>query len=552
MNELLSSTKREIKPIKAVTDLKQMLRRSAEDYTDRIALRYKNKPLSEKPVTDITYTELYNKVNALGASLLKRGLKGKHVAIFSENRADWIIAYLAIISGAGVVIPVDRDLGADSVRYILSSGDAAAVFYSEERAGVIEAITLPALKQKICFDREEYEELLTESDTEEYLNASVDNEALAGIYYTSGTTGFSKGVCLSHKNIAAAINGATSIESFDEHNTLLSHLPYHHAFESSVGLWASLNYGATLCINDSIKYFARNMLFFKPDVLFSVPAVLYGMIRRVSELCKKKAAAGGGEPTIAEIREGFGGKLRRVYCGSAPLKAEIIQQFREWGVQLCQGYGLTETAPTVTTTQYDKLTDDNLNTVGFAIPQCDIKFVDGEIWVSGENVMLGYYKRPEETAEVIETDAETGRRWFKTGDLGYADADGLVYINGRLKNVIIASGGENVYPEEIEQLLSAVPEIADSMVYGASSGEKNSAGNATADVVTAVVHPNTGYPAIEGLPFAEVKEILERKIAAVNETLPYYKQIAVVKVRERPFEKTTINKVKRNEANKEI
>jgi long-chain acyl-CoA synthetase len=268
--------------------------------------------------------------------------------------------------------------------------------------------------------------------------------------------------------------------------------------------------------------------------MFLVPAIINAIYARL-------IAAEGmfGRPlTPEEVQTlAFGGRLKAIFSGSAPLNVELINKFKDYNINLLQGYGLTETSPVVSTTKFEHINDSNIKSVGEVIPGCEVKIVDKEIWVKGENIMLGYYKNPEATAEVMEDG------WFKTGDLGYLDENGFLFINGRKKNLIIASGGENVYPEEIEQYLYSVQLIADALVYGGDDPKK--------EIVTAVINPNYERPETEETPLTkeEVIEAIRDEIDNINEKLPVYKQIISVKFRERPFEKTTSRKVKRNAEN---
>ena len=515
-------------------NLKEITSEIKVKYGDRTAFKFKT---GKDNVREVSYNEFVDEISALGTFLLSKGLKGKHVAVLSENRYEWIVSYLAVACGVGVVVPIDRDLPEEAIHYLLSESDASAVLFSESYTDIIAGAKIPAIEYTLCFDKAEYNQALEsgneliKSGNTDYANAEIKPEQTAAILFTSGTTGFSKGVMLTHKNIASNIYAATAFEKFGKHETMFSILPYHHAFELTMGIMASLVFGATICINDSLKYFAKNLEFYKPSGMFAVPAVINAMHKKAEAAEKKfgKLLAKGG------IKKAFGGNLTRIFSGSAPLKPELIEAFKRYGVQLCQGYGLTETSPVVTATDYSKLNKENIGSVGQVIPGCEVKIVDDEILVRGDNVMTGYYKNPEATAEAFSDG------WFKTGDLGYFDDDGFLYISGRKKNVIIASGGENVYPEEIEQFLYAVPQITDALVYGGDGDEQNT--------VTAVIYPN--YEDLAKKSEDEIRKIINKAVAQVNQKLPLYKHILVVKIRKTEFEKTTSRKVKRNQANTE-
>jgi long-chain acyl-CoA synthetase len=525
-----------------ITTLKEMLTKINNEYSTRAAFGVKT---GDDEFKEISYSEFVSQVNALGTYLASLGLAGKHIAILSENRYEWIVSYLAAICG-GVVVPIDRDLPEESILYLLKAGDVEAVLYSD----VYEQIIAKAdLTHKICFDRDadsgalgydeclaRGKELLDSGDTS-FVSATVDNKKMAALIFTSGTTGFSKGVMLSHKNIVSNIYNATAFEKYGEHETLLSILPYHHAFECTLGLMASLNFGSTICINDSLKYIPENLALFRPSVMFLVPAIVNAVYSKLMAL----EAAIERPLTPEEVQAlVFGGRLKAVFSGGAPLNYELINKFKDYGINLLQGYGLTETSPVVTATKFEKINDSNIRSVGEVIPGCQVKIADdNEIMVKGENVMLGYYKNPEATDEVMQ------EGWFKTGDLGYLDENGFLFINGRKKNLIIASGGENVYPEEIEQYLYAIDGdlIADALIYGGDDPLK--------EVVTAVIQPNYERPETEETPLTkeQVIEAINEEIDNINENLPVYKQIASVKFREKPFDKTTSRKIKRSKEN---
>jgi len=508
------------------SNLKELLF-GIEKYGDRTAFRFKT---GKDNIKDVSYAEFVRETSSLGTVLLEKGLKSGHIAILSENRYEWIVSYLAITASGCTAIPIDRELPDESILYLLKQGDANAVIYSENYG---EVIAKADLSVKICMDKPEFYGLINGVKT--FAEFEANDGDLAGILFTSGTTGFSKGVMLTHKNIVSNVYAATSYEKFGEHETMLSALPYHHAFECTVGLLASLTFGATICINDSIKYFSKNLALFKPTAMFSVPAIIGAMYKKALEAEKKV----GKLIAKVAVKKAFGGKLTRIFSGSAPLDPELIYAFKNYGIRLCQGYGLTETSPVVTMAEYDRLTPGNINTVGLVIPGCEVKIAEGEIWVKGDNVMKGYYKNPEATAETFQDE------WFKTGDLGRVDKDGYVYIDGRKKNVIIGSGGENVYPEEIEQYLYNVKYIADALVYG---GEDSG-------TVTAVIYPN--YELFEDKKNKktpeEIEEDIKRTIVAeidkINMKLPLYKQIRAIKIRKTQFEKTTAKKIKRNKEN---
>ena len=342
---------------------------------------------------------------------------------------------------------------------------------------------------------------------------------------------------------------------------LLSCLPYHHTFELSVGIFDSLTYGATIYINNSLKYLARNMAEVNPTAMFLVPAIVGLFYKKLVAAEQKKLAATGAGLTREECNAVFGTRLYRIFSGSAPLKAEIVADYKRWGVELCQGYGLTETAPAVTSCAFRCMKPSQYGSAGLVIPDCEVRIKRagsnrdraGEIQVRGGNVMLGYYKNEAATSDVFEPDDDAlqfpragtdlsgrGYRWFKTGDLGYIDEDGFLYVSGRLKNVIISPGGENVYPEEIEQALGELDWVGDVLVFGGDNG----------DTITAVILPSDEFrERHSGAGDEEIKSLLYEATDKFNAEMPLYKQVTRVLLRREPFEMTTTRKIRRCEAN---
>ena len=520
--------------VRNVSHTKEMLGRSAWDFGNKAAFRFKR----GNEVAECSYVQLKEQVDALGTALFYDGEKSTapaHIAILSENRFEWILSYLAVIGGAGVAVPVDRDLPDESIRIILERGDVTAVIHSGTYEKILQNMDLPGVRL-IGMDSGGLQSLidtgrrLLREDQNGYLEAEIDTGKTAAILFTSGTTSFSKGVMLSQKNLISNILGATAINKFSGNDTMFSILPYHHAFESTIGLLASLNYGATVCINDSFKYLAKNFQLFKPNAMFAVPAVVYGMFKRVKDAEK----ALGRSVTPEEVKGAFGGNLKRIHCGSAPLQPEVIEALNALGIELFQGYGLTETSPVVSSMRGEFLQGGGMTSVGVKVPCCEVKVQGGEILIKGDNVFSGYYKDEERTREAFTKDG-----WFKTGDLGRIDDNGLLYILGRKKNVIIAPSGENIYPEEIEEAFTGSRVVQNVLVHG---GENN-------DVITAVILPD--YENLEGMSGDEIQKVVLEEVRGINKRFPLYKHITEVKIRTSPFEQTTSKKIKRNKYNKQ-
>jgi long-chain acyl-CoA synthetase len=379
---------------------------------------------------------------------------------------------------------------------------------------------------------------------------------MSALLFTSGTTGTSKGVMLSNHNLTAATNASVLSMSYDDRNTFVSCLPPHHSYEITCGHFAIMDLGAQILINDSLKHVMKNFSSFKPNALMLVPLFVETMHKKIWEEVKKQGktkqlrmlmkisnsmlALGidKRETLFKQVLCAFGGNLKSIVCGGAPLSPELIKDFYAFGITVLEGYGITECAPLVAVNSPGKV---KFHSVGTPVVGCQVKIdkedseETGEILVKGENVMMGYYKNPEATAEVFTEDG-----WFRTGDIGYMDEEGYIFITGRKKNVIILSNGKNVFPEELEEYIGRVEIILESVVLC----RENESGEKT---ITAIVVPNTA--ALEGKSDDEIYAKIKDEIADINKKLPSFKQIRKIEIRNEPFERTTSKKIKRFKVN---
>ena len=390
-----------------------------------------------------------------------------------------------------------------------------------------------------------------------YTLPKVENrDKMAEMLFTSGTTGTSKCVMLSQKNVFSVVNAACETVDFNPDDVIVSVLPIHHTYELAVTL-AALVYGVHICINDSLTHVLRNFQLFKPTGLVLVPLFVYTMYKRVWAEAKrsgrdKKLKLGLGaskammsvgldkrRQLFGEVLEAFGGRLEKIICGGAALNPKMIEFFDGIGISIYEGFGITECAPLTFVTPYYAR---KFGSVGPAVPCCQGRigngeinekgYIEGEIQIKGDNVMLGYYKNPEATADVFTSDG-----WFRTGDMGYMDNDGYFYITGRLKSVIVLENGKNVFPEEIEEYLGNIELIAESVVVGRQSG--------SAVLLTAIVFPDHTKFANDTSD-EDIKAAIEKEINNMNKKLPTYKQIKQIEYRTVEFEKTTSRKIKRH------
>ena len=514
--------------VRHISDFRDMLDQSVENYGDLPAYKVKRKGKFET----VTYKEFRDDVWALGSSLLKMGLQGKHIALAGSNSYEWCVAYMAVTCGLGVIVPIDKELSAEEIENVLNESDSECIIcdrkiYNKlEKAGsefiknkkvVGIGMKPPVIKEVIALvtegkDKREdwttYDHLIetgrkvveTKSiNFTTYRNLPIDPDALGVLLFTSGTSGMAKGVMLSQRNICFVVMSNCSTVHTGPGDQFYCVLPLHHTFECTLGFLVPLYSGCCNAFATSMIRMAKDIQEIKPTVFLSVPLMLeymHGKIMKtiaasqgnqvavkLAEALSKttyEASMNVSEKLYEEVLKGFGGKLRLMIVGAAAVKPEVITSFKNLGVTSYVGYGLTECAPLVAGNNDELYTPD---TVGRAIPGVEIKIENpndegiGEIIVKGPNVMLGYYKDEKLTAEVIDKDG-----WFHTGDLGTIDEDGLLRITGRAKNVIVTKNGENVYPEELEYYLNQNPFIAESMVFGEEAEDDT--------VVTAKIFPD--------------------------------------------------------------
>jgi len=565
--------------VRPVTDLKHMLETSAELYGERPAFWVKKD--KESPYSSITYKEALDDVNGLGTSLISGGLSGKRIAIIGENCYEWAVSYFAAINGAGVVVPLDKELPANELKQLIITAECACVIFSAKFEATFKQIRNSGeskLEVLINMNRNEsgegilsFSELicvgknLIASGNRDFLDAQIMRDEMSVILFTSGTTGVSKGVMLSHGNLVEDVMLAPTVLKIYESDMFFSVLPIHHTYECTCGFLVPLYRGASIAYCEGLKHVAKNLQEAKPTVFLGVPALFESLYSKIWQNVRKKGKEATLKKMIAlnrktkkigidigplflkDIKAVFGGRMRIVICGGAAINPEVLQGIRDFGILALQGYGLTETAP------IGALNPDTApvnESAGRALPETKARIESpdpetgiGEICLFGGNVMLGYYNNPEATAEVLKDS------WYYTGDLGRIDEKGYIYITGRKKNVIITKNGKNVYPEELEYYLSNIPYVLESMIWGKDSED----GKDT--VIVASVIPDTEAVA-EKLGASpsddEVEKLLWDEIDKINIDQPFFKRIKKVILRKEEFEKNTSKKIKRYvETNKE-
>ena len=518
-------------------DLQEYVKEIAKVYGDRDAYRY----IVDDTVVNKTFKEFERDINAFASWLVKKGWVGKHIAIIGSSSYRWVTTFLGVTCSANVVIPIDKMLPEDEMLNLLVMGDADMVFLSEEFAHMADSIKKAKnqVTDILTFYDSDYCPILS---TERVELPKIDPEAMAEILFTSGTTGVSKGVMLSQKNIVSNINDIYRMDYAQNlkcEPVVMSVLPIHHTFELTVDNLGVLYCGATVCINDKLENIVANLNRFKPSVILVVPTIAeifykkvmdgissgpnkrkLAMAKRATELFKS-VKIDARRRVYRSLLAKFGGNLTNVIVGGAALRPEIAEAFDQFGINMYQGYGLTECAPLISA-NYPK--ENRFGSVGKPVSYMDVKIVDGEILVKGSGVMLGYYKNPQATFEAFTDDG-----WLRTGDLGYFDSDGYLYITGRSKNLIILDNGKNIYPEEIEVHIATIEGVKDVMVYE-SKGK-----------LCAVIQPTD-------INNKELIKSIKSGVKKINASMPTYKRIVSLDFIARDFPKTTTLKIKRKEA----
>ena len=557
-----------------INDLKDMLNKTGILYADRPAYKIK---IEEGKYQIYTHKEVRDMINNLGTALINLGLKGKRIAVIGENRYEWEIAYLSIVCGTGIVVPLDKSLPANELELLIERSDIEAIFYTKKYSDIIQNIKYSEknkLKHLISMDSDEnfegiysQKELiregrkLIEEGNNEFLNAKIDPKEMEIMLFTSGTTSKSKVVALSHENICTNLMDIGSVLDVTQEDVFLSILPIHHVFECTVGFLFSLYKGAETVFCDGLRHIVENLNEYHVTVMACVPGIyerIFMMIRKklekqgkLEEILKneekyKNSSMQKKKEVFKEIHNMLGGKVKLLISGAAALDKTIEEKYRLLGLNLVQGYGLTETSPVVavgTNKNY------KLGSIGKTVPSVEAKLVDvnddgiGELVVRGSSVMLGYY----ENEKVNKKSLQDG--WFYTGDLAKIDEEGYIFICGRKKSVIVLKNGKNIFPEEMENLVNKIEGIRESFIFGKiqSNDENNIKIN-----VKIVFDRDVMKDVYKVEEDEDIYKVLSKKIKEVNQTMPSYKAIRGMILTEEPLIKTTTNKIKRQENLDEI
>ena len=535
--------------------IRDIINNSNNKYKDVIAIQEKK----NKKIVSYTYEQLRNDVYALGTKLIDMGLKDKHIAIVGENSYNWIVSYLAIITGVGVAVPLDKELDSEQISKLLEKGDASAVLFSKGfLSSIDEIIENSKLEFAACLnDTDKYtdvqtlinegRQLINEGSTV-YEDSIVNVNELNVIMFTSGTTGFNKGVMISQNNLL--VNIEQSCKAFGIYHKTVAVLPFHHIYENVCGMMAPIAMGMNIFINDSLKYLSKNLKLVKPEMEVMVPLFLETMEKSIRVELKRMNVEKVFENSIKvsnfllksgidlrrllfrKVHANFGGKLKAIVCGGAALKPELITFFGDIGITIHNGYGITECTPLISVNLNKK--GDHFS-VGKIFSSCQVKIDNkneegiGEILVKGPNVMIGYYK-DDESNEKSFTNG-----WFRTGDYGSIDADKNLVICGRKKNLIVLSNGKNVHPEELEgYIYEMMTYVKESLVYI----DKNKKGS---EVISTYVYLDQDFSS--GKSLEELESILKEDLKKVNKKLPSFKKIQHIYIKEEEFEKNSSKKI---------
>ncbi len=560
-----------------ITDIKDMLEKTGKLYGDKPAYKFRtNEP---GKFTFYTHKEVRDMVNNLGTSLISLlDLKDKKVAIIGDNRYEWEVAYLSVVAGTGIVVPLDKALPENELESLIRRSEVEAIFYEEKYEPVLKKLAKDGttkLKHLICMDATEHDdgiysfieliekgkELISNGDRC-FLDSKVDPETMTIMLFTSGTTSKSKAVALCQRNLCSNIMDMGKVlYQIDCNDSMLSFLPVHHVFECTVGFLLSLYKGMCTAFCDGIRHIVDNLREYQTTFMVCVPALYENIYKNVLKNLEKQGKLEAVMKLVEEhkndtmekkreifkdIHAIFGGKIKLFISGAAALDPKIEQGYRDFGFDLVQGYGLTETSPVVCVNTFEGKDEfkHKLGSIGPALPSVQVRIDDanaeglGELVVKGPSVMMGYHENPEATAEVLEDG------WFHTGDLCRIDDEGYIYISGRKKSVIVLKNGKNIFPEEMENLVNKIEGVKESFIYGLPNSNDENDIKIHVEVVYDKEVMKEMYNTEDR---QEIYKIINTKVKEINKTMPLYKAIRGMELTEEPIAKTTTGKIKRYE-----
>ena len=564
--------------VNEVKNFKELMNQTVDKYPDNIAYKFKEKTSKEEVIyKEVTYKKVKEDVQALGTALLNMGLENKKVALIANNCYQWCVSYLAITTSNIVVVPLDKALPEGEIENLILRSKVEAVIFEDKYSNIFKnikdknesnlkyyiSIGKTNEKETICFEElVEQGKKELEKEDKKYENIKIDENKMSVMLFTSGTTDKPKAVMLSQNNICSDITALAKYVKLYPQDVLLSFLPLHHTFESTITFLFGFYFGVTVAFCDGLRYIAQNLVEYKVSVFVAVPLVLetiykkllkgiddLGKTKLINKMIKisnvlLKLKIDIRRKLFKSVIDKLGGNLRITLFGAAPMDKDIIIGYNNFGIATIQGYGLTETSPVISA-ETDKAK--RPGSIGYVLPNLEIKIEDkdeygvGEIVVKGSSVMLGYYEAEEETKKVLKDG------WFYTGDLGYLDKDEFLYITGRKKDLIVLKNGKNIYPQELEFLINKLPYIEESLVYAKEQKKKELL------IGAKIVYNEERIKEILGEKTEdEYKEIIWEEIKKINQTIPIYKHIKEIQITKEPLAKTTTQKVKRYEEIKKI
>ena len=568
--------KEKYRDAKKFDNIKDIIYNSVKLYPNHIAFVTKIKDNNETKYKNTTYKEMLDEINAFGTALYNKNLLGKRLAICGRNRYEWALSHLTCMLGGIVSVPLDKELQVEELEESLVRSKAEAIVFDEKYIDKIEYIKKNGktlLKEYICMSKlEGFDDVPTliekgrkdiESENKEYINHEVDSKKMSILLFTSGTTSKSKAVMLSQYGIAVNVYDMQLVETITDKDVNIAFLPFHHIF-GSTAMIVMLACGVKTVFTDGLRYIQSNLKEYKVTLFVGVPLLVDKMYENIEkEIAKQgktkiiKIAKGISNfllkfhidirrKVFKQVIDGLGGEMRFVISGGAPLDKRTAKGFNDLGIHMVQGYGLTETSPVIAAENDFKM---KLGSIGVPMKDTTVEIVDkdekgiGELRVKGPNVMLGYYENEEATKQVLKDG------WFYTGDLGYIDKDGFIFITGRKKDMIVLKNGKKVFPEELETLVNRIPEIVESIVFGMPEEDDKSKIKIAIKVVYNEEKVKEKYGDISE---EELFKNIWSEIKEVNKLLPPYKYIKHMILTNKPLIKTTTQKVKRNEELKEI
>ncbi|MBR3281034.1 MAG: AMP-binding protein [Clostridia bacterium] len=546
--------------VEPISTIKEMQEKAVAACPDRLNYRYRE----GKKIIDVTFKEFYELTLNLGAALHDLGTKDKHIACIGDNSFNWITVLYTVLKSDAVFVPIDKELPVKDIIYVLNHSESDILFYAKRYEKVLDEIKkeCPKVKTYISFDADEdngdvlsYKKLIEKGkklySEGKFKEEEHDTNVLKEIIYTSGTTGLAKGVMLTEHNLVSVVTGALEITTLED--VALSVLPYHHTYEASCDLLIGMHNHTTICINDSLKNVLPNLQEFKPSLMMIVPAFAELFYKKIWATAEKEGKANLLRKMLKisaalrkihidlrgllfkSVRNAFGGNLKQLISGGAPLRSEIGDFFNGIGILMQNGYGITECSPLVSV---NVPTLNDPSTVGIPLSCCEVKTINnteegiGEICVKGDIVMMGYYKDEEKTKDALQDG------WFNTGDYGCITDKGQIKIVGRKKNFFVLENGKNVYPEEIENYILAIPYVQETIVKASTNEYGMNGNNLVAEVFL-------NAEAVKGLGDIDIVKKLKDDINEKTKELPVYKRISDIIIRDKEFEKTTTNKIKR-------